>query len=72
MIYTVVDEGYDVDVFRKFDDLWRRYENADTFLDEYCERPMTKSSLRAELRKHGEARLYEENNDWKYKVVTHK
>lgn len=71
-IYTVVDEGYEVDVFRTFEALWARYENADTYLDDYCQRPMTKSSLRAELRKNGEARLYEEENDWKYKVVVHK
>lgn len=71
-IYTVVDEGYDVDVFRTFEALWARYENADTFLDDYLERPLTKSALRAELRKSGEARLYEVEGDWKYKVVAHK
>jgi hypothetical protein len=72
-IYTVVDDSYDVDVFKTFKALCDRYYGSDWFLDDDRERPCTNSSLRAELRKFGEARIYDsEGGDWRYKAVIHK
>jgi hypothetical protein len=77
-LYTVVDDGYDVDVFKSFEALWksvsqchrRTEDNTPLWLDESESVRLTKSEFRRELSEHGCARIFEDGygSDWTLKV----
>lgn len=78
--YTTVDDGYDVDLYKSFDALWdaasgahrQTDEDEPLYLDGSEETKLTKAALRAELKQHRRAYIYESGqNDWTLKINAH-
>lgn len=77
-LYTVVDGGYHVEVFKSFETLWEsvrqghRHTDADSplWLDENESVPLTKATLRKELKEQGYACVSEDGYgaDWTLKI----
>ncbi len=77
-LYTVVGEGYDVDVFRSFESLWkyvsqchRRTDNdSPLWMDDDESVKLTKDKLREEITRNGYANISEEGygGDWTIKI----
>jgi len=72
-LYTVVDDGYEVDICRCVSGVMIVVNyGEDLFLDQDKEIILTVDALHKELKKYGVARLYlEKGHDWKFKVKRH-
>ncbi|KRW83771.1 hypothetical protein [Marinobacter sp. P4B1] len=79
-IYTTVDDGYQVDVFRTQKAVAERANSSGSYIvphDEFADDaewvPATKSSIVQALRKYSEVRLVEEEGcrDWTLKINKH-
>jgi hypothetical protein len=73
MLYTVVNEGYDVMVFRNVKAVFRWVSGDEFGLGKEAETPVTLDALKKHLRGRELAYIYEMGeSDWKYKIETHK
>lgn len=78
-IYTVVDEGYEVNVFRSLKAVCEARANDSLFVvpeDEFDHEapqvPATSLAISKALRAHGEVKLSEDGDrDWTYKITCH-
>jgi len=72
-IFTVVNDGYSVTIFRSLKGLkaWVSMQDS-LFLDDEHTIPATPVTIKTELAGRGMARLYPAHNfDWKYKIEKH-
>lgn len=77
-LYTVVDDGYYVEVFRSFEEMWKSVsqchihtdKNSPLWLDESESIRLTKAMLLKELHEQGCVCIFEEGQfgDWTIKV----
>jgi hypothetical protein len=73
VIYSLLDDANDVDLFRTINSLISRIDCSNLFLDHDNTQPATEQSISRQLRKSGTVRLYKESqNDWKYKIEAHR
>jgi hypothetical protein len=75
-IYTVVDEGYEVDVYRSLKGLTDSVSSSSLYVyqedNEDAEVEATPAAIRKALRAHGEALLSDDGGrDWRYKIQKH-
>ncbi|MBU2721809.1 hypothetical protein [Acidithiobacillus ferridurans] len=75
-LYTIVDEGYNVKVFKSFESLWTFAGPCSSrWLDEAKTVKLTQTALRKELREQGCAFLFDDrycdDYGWVYKIQKH-
>lgn len=78
-LYSAVDEGYDVEVYRTLKAVCEARADSSMFLvpedefdDEAPQIPATASAIKKALRAHGEVKLSEDGDrDWKCKITRH-
>ncbi|HBO2102339.1 hypothetical protein [Pseudomonas aeruginosa] len=78
-LYSAVDEGYEVEVYRTLKAACEAHADArlfvvpeDEFDDEASEVPATAAAIRKALRAQGEVRISDDcGRDWKYKITRH-
>jgi hypothetical protein len=69
-LFTIVNDGYDVDVYKSIKSVVDFIVSSGLSLDEGCEQPATAKAARAAVKKNEYVLyLYEEGfNGWKYRV----
>lgn len=74
-LYSAVDEGYEVEVYRTLKAVCEARADSSLFLvpeDESPQVPATASAIKKALRAQGEVKLSEDGDrDWKYKITRH-
>jgi hypothetical protein len=78
-LYSVVDEGYDVQVYRTLKELCEAQASdelyvvpEDEFDDEAPQVPTTASAIKKAMRAQGEVKLSDDGGrDWQYKITRH-
>lgn len=78
-LYSVVDEGYEVEVYRTLKAACAAAADPslfvvpeDEFDDEAPQVPATATAIKKAVRAHGEVRLSDDGGrDWKYKITRH-
>lgn len=78
-LYSIVDEGYEVDVFRTLKEACEAKADdglyvvpEDEFDDEAPKVPATVAAIRKAMRSQREVKLSEDGDrDWKYKITRH-
>lgn len=78
-IYSCVDEGYDVEVYRTLKAVCDAHADnslfvvpEDEFDEDAPEQPATASAIRKALRNQGEVLISDDGGrDWKYKITRH-
>jgi hypothetical protein len=70
--FTTVDEGFMVSIYPSFEKMWLWVNEDDVYLEADNQTPLTKRSLKAELKEFGTARIFKEDcTDWTLKIQKH-